>query len=82
MGYAGGKDCYFHSPDPHEGYRRDQDHQSRGGGEDPDEEVLHGVVVDGHGRDGRRPLVVHLVDCLVEELKQIFDLFIIIFNFP
>ena len=57
-----------HLPDPHDWERHVGEDGSDGGGEDAGEEVLDGVGVDGGGGDGRGPLVVLLVDVLVQRL--------------
>ena len=56
----------LHLPDPHRGKGHVGEDDPDRGGEYPGEEVLDGVGVDGGGRDRRGPLVVLLVDVLVE----------------
>ena len=58
----------MHLPDPHDWQRHVGEDGPYGGGEYSGEEVLDGVGVDGGGGDGRGPLVVLLVDVLVQRL--------------
>ena len=55
-------------PDPHYWERHVGEDGADGWGEYSGEEVLDGVGVDGGGGDGRGPLVVLLVDVLVQRL--------------
>ena len=59
---------YSYLPDPHHWKRHVGEDDPDGGWEYAGEEVLDGVGVDGGGGDGGGPLVVLLVDVLVDRL--------------
>ena len=55
-------------PSPHDGDGGHNEHESRRRGYRPHDDVLDGMGVGAGGGDGRHPLVVLLVDVLVERL--------------
>merc|ERR1711981_628022 len=55
-------------PDPRDRDRRARQHESRGGWQQSSQKMFDGVAVDGDSSDGRYPLVMRLVDVLVDGL--------------